>query len=149
MTTSAMAAGEILGEFADVSLPDARLEERLADVVTRLAASDPAFGPSTVTLSNGRVVTNPLATVIRFAYPTRGDGQLTTPTYNALNLRLGRRFAIARVKLEASLDVFNITNNCADLSFQSGANQTYNVLYGTTTFRQVPRSAQVGLRTTF
>ena len=29
-------------------------------VVTRVAAADPAFGPATVTLPNGRVVTNPL-----------------------------------------------------------------------------------------
>ncbi len=118
-------------------------------VVTRVAAPDPAFGPATVTLSNGRVVTNPLATVIRFAGATRGDNQLTTPVYSALNLRLGRRFAFPRVKVDAALDVFNITNNGADLSFNSGANQTYNVLYGTTTFRQLPRSAQVQLRASF
>ena len=35
-------------------------------VVTRIAAADPAFGPSTVRLSNGRTVANPLATTIRF-----------------------------------------------------------------------------------
>ncbi len=118
-------------------------------VVTRVAAADPTFGPATVTLSNGRVVTNPLATVIRFAGATRGDNQLTTPVYSALNLRVGRRFAFPRLKFDAALDVFNITNNGADLSFQSGANQTYNVLYGTTTFRQLPRSAQIQLRASF
>jgi hypothetical protein len=118
-------------------------------VVTRIPAADPAFGPSTVTLSNGRVVSNPLATVIRFANPTRGDGQLRTPRFNVLNLRVGRRFALARAKLEASLDLFNLTNNGADLSFQFGANQTYNVLYGTTTYRQLPRSAQFQLRASF
>lgn len=118
-------------------------------IVTRLAAADPAFGPATVTLSNGRVVSNPLATVIRFAYPTRGDGQLTTPPYRALNLRVGRRFAFGRANLDASLDVFNITNNGADMFFQNGANQMYNVLFGTTTFRQLPRSAQILLRASF
>src|SRR5206468_3421286 len=40
-------------------------------ILTRLAAPDPKFGPSTVTLSNGRVVSNPLATPVRFAYETR------------------------------------------------------------------------------
>ena len=35
------------------------------------------------------------------------------------------------------------------LKTQSGANQTYNSLYGTLTFRQLPRSAQLTLRTTF
>jgi hypothetical protein len=118
-------------------------------VVTRLAAADPTFGPATVTLSNGRVVSNPLATTIRFAYPTRGDGQLKTPPLHAWNLRIGRRFAWRTAKVEASIDLFNLTNHDADLSFQNGANQTYNSLYGTTTFRQLPRSAQLTLRTTF
>ena len=36
---------------------------------------DPQFGPPTVTLSNGRVVSNPLATTLRFAFPTRSEGQ--------------------------------------------------------------------------
>ena len=118
-------------------------------IVSRLAAADPAFGPATVTLANGRVVSNPLATTIRFAYPTRGEGQLRTPALHAWNLRVGRRFSWREARFDASIDVFNLTNHDADLSFQSGANQTYNSLYGTTTFRQLPRSAQVTLRTTF
>ncbi len=118
-------------------------------VVKRIAAPDPAFGPPTVILSNGRVVSNPLATVIRFAYPTRGDGQLTTPRFYVLNLRIGRRFTVAHTKLDASLDLFNVTNNGADLFFQSGGNQMYNVLYNTTTSRQLPRSAQIQLRASF
>ena len=48
-------------------------------IVTRLAAPDPRFGPPTVTLSNGRIVSNPLATTIRFANATRDDGQFTLP----------------------------------------------------------------------
>jgi len=118
-------------------------------VVTRLAIADPAFGPATVTLSNGRVVSNPLATTIRFAYPTRGDGQLKTPPFHAWNLRVGRRFTWRGTRFDTAVDVFNLTNHDADLSFQSGANQTYNSLYGTTTFRQLPRSAQLTLRTSF
>ena len=35
-------------------------------IFTRIAAADPQFGPSTVTLSNGRLVSNPLATTLRF-----------------------------------------------------------------------------------
>jgi hypothetical protein len=118
-------------------------------IVSRLAAADPAFGPPTVRLSNGRVVSNPLATTIRFAFPTRGDGQLKTPPLHAWNIRIGRRFALRAVRVDAALDVFNLTNNDADLSFQNGANQTYNSLYGTLTFRQLPRSAQLTIRTTF
>jgi hypothetical protein len=118
-------------------------------IVSRIAAPDPAFGPTTVTLSNGRRVTNPLATTLRFTYPARGDGQLTTPMLQVWNVRVGYDFAIRRVKLNTALDVFNLTNNGSDEAFLSGSNQTYNPLYGSTTYRQLPRSAQVMIRAAF
>jgi hypothetical protein len=118
-------------------------------IVTRLAAPDLSFGPERLTLSNGRVVTNPLSTLIRFAYPTRGEHQLRTPDSHTWNVRVGRRFVWRRVGWEANLDVFNVTNHDADLSFQSGANQTYNPVFGLTTSRQLPRSAQAMIRATF
>jgi hypothetical protein len=118
-------------------------------IVTRLATPDPSFGPATVTLSNGRVVTNPLATVIRFAYPNRGEGQLRTPHFHTWNVRVGRRFSAGRITWDGAFDLFNATNNGADLGFQSGANQTYSPLFGVTMFRQLPRSGQVTLRMTF
>ncbi|HEX9368321.1 MAG TPA: hypothetical protein VF921_16950, partial [Vicinamibacterales bacterium] len=118
-------------------------------IVTRIAAADPAFGPATVRLSNGRVVSNPLATVIRFAYPTRGNGQQRTPNLHALNVRAGRRLTLRRVKVDASLDVFNVTNHGADTGFEFMSNQTYNPLFGHTVDRQLPRSAQVVLRVGF
>src|SRR4029453_3463685 len=59
-------------------------------ITTRVAAPDPQFGPPTVTLSNGRVVSNPLATTIRFAHPTRDDGQFTLSSLHLWNLRVGR-----------------------------------------------------------
>ncbi|MBI2220403.1 MAG: TonB-dependent receptor [Acidobacteria bacterium] len=117
--------------------------------ITRIAAPDPAFGPPTVRLPNGRVVSNPLATTLRFAYPTRGEGQLRTPNLHAWNLRAGRRFAIGTVKVDADLDVFNVTNNGADLGFEFLANQTFNPFFGHTTFRQSPRSAQIVIRASF
>jgi hypothetical protein len=118
-------------------------------IITRIAAADPAFGPPTVTLSNGRVVSNPLATTLRFAFPTRGEGQLRTPNLHALNLRAGRRFAFHRVKLDASLDVFNVTNHGADLGFEFLGNETFSPLFGLTLDRQRPRSAQMVLRAAF
>ena len=118
-------------------------------IVTRLAAADPAFGPPTVTLSNGRSVSNPLATLLRFAYPTRGEGQLRTPNLHVVNLRAGRRFTLRRMKLDVSLDLFNATNHDADLGFEFGANQTYNPLFGVTIDRQRPRSAQIVFRAAF
>ena len=118
-------------------------------IVTRIPAADPAFGPPTVRLSNGRQVSNPLATVIRFAYPTRGEGQQRTPALQSLNLRFGRRVSIRRVRLDASLDIFNVTNHGADTGFEFGSNQTYNPLFGVTIDRQLPRSAQLVLRAAF
>jgi hypothetical protein len=117
-------------------------------VVSQVPA-DPAFGPSTLTLSNGRVVTNPLATAIRFTFPTRADGQRQTPRLHVLNVRIGRQFVVNHLKLDAAFDLFNVTNNDADQSFMSGANQIYNPLFGLTNNRQLPRSAQALLRVAF
>jgi hypothetical protein len=118
-------------------------------IITRVPAPDPAFGPPAVRLSNGRLVSNPLATTLRFAYPTRGEGQLRTPNMHAWNLRAGRRIEIGPAKLDASLDVFNVTNNGADLGFEFLANQTFNPFFGRTTYRQSPRSAQIVVRASF
>jgi hypothetical protein len=118
-------------------------------IITRIASPDPAFGPPIVTLSNGRRVANPLATTFRFADPTRGDGQITTPALYVWNVRVGRRFSFRKLVFDAAFDVFNVTNNGADQLFQNAANQTFNPLYGATTFRQLPRSAQVVLRASF
>jgi carboxypeptidase family protein len=118
-------------------------------IITRIAAPDPAFGPTTVRLSNGRVVSNPLATTLRFAYPTRGEGQLRTPKLHAWNVRAARRIDAGRVKLDAGIDVFNVTNHDTDLGFEFLSNQTFNPFFGRTTDRQLPRSAQLVLRASF
>jgi hypothetical protein len=118
-------------------------------IITRLAAADPSFGAATVTLSNGRRVANPLATTLRFANATRSDGQLTTPALHVWNIRAGRRISYRRVAFDLALDLFNVVNSGADQQFQLGANQTYNPLYGTTTYRQLPRSAQAVIRASF
>ncbi len=118
-------------------------------IITRIPAPDPAFGPTTVRLSNGRVVSNPLATTLRFTFPTRGEGQFRTPNLHAWNLRAGRRFSLGRAKLDAGLDVFNVTNHGADLGFEFLSNQTFNPFFGATVDRQLPRSAQLVLRASF
>ncbi len=118
-------------------------------IITRVAASDPAFGPAIVTLSNGRRVSNPLATTLRFAGATRSDGQLTTPILQMWNARAGRRFSVHDMTFDASIDVFNITNNGADQMFQLSSNQTYNPLFGATQYKQLPRSAQFVIRFAF
>ncbi len=135
-------------------------------LVTRIAAADPRFGPPTVTLSNGRVVSNPLATTIRFCgsqtlpcepNPTRGDNQIKAPTLIIWNVRVGRDFRVGKQRLTAAVDVVNVLNHDADQQFQSGGNQLYNTtnyaiapdgsFRGQT--RQPPRSAQISFRYQF
>lgn len=129
---------------------------RSGPVVTRIAAADPRFGPTTVRLSNGRVVPNPLATTVRFAYGDRGEGQLEGPAIVAVNARIGRDVRIGSRRIEAALDVFNITNRGAVQSFLGGGNQTYSPNFarrpdGTYIGSSVqpPRSAQLTLRFVF
>ena len=64
-------------------------------------------------------------------------------------MRAGHRFTVRRVKFDASVDVFNVTNHGADLGFEFMSNQTYNPAFGRTVDRQLPRSAQVVLRVAF
>jgi Carboxypeptidase regulatory-like domain/TonB dependent receptor-like, beta-barrel len=126
-------------------------------IVTRIGAADPRFGPSTVTLSNGRVVSNPLATTIRFAFPTRGEGQIKAPNLILWNIRVGRDFVFGARRLSVGFDVINVTNRAADQQFQGGGNQLYNTtnyaiapdgsFRGQT--RQAPRSGALSIRYTF
>ncbi|MBI2835461.1 MAG: TonB-dependent receptor, partial [Acidobacteria bacterium] len=126
-------------------------------VVTRIAAPDPKFGPPTVRLSNGRVVSNPLATTIRFAYEDRGKGQVKTPNLIVWNIRIGRDFKLANSRrLELAFDVFNVDNRGADQQFRSGGNQLYSPNYAIApdgSFRglnrQPPRVAQIIARFAF
>lgn len=129
---------------------------RSGPVVARIAAADPRFGPSTVQLSNGRVVSNPLATTIRFANGDRGEGQIEGPAIIAWNARVGRDFKMGSRRFEASLDVFNITNRGAVQTFLGGGNQTYSPNFAKRadgsfigSSVQPPRSAQFTVRFVF
>ena len=125
-------------------------------IVNKIAAADPQFGPPTVTLSNGRTVANPLSTTIRFAYGTRGDGQIKAPNLIIWNIRVGRTFRVGADRLNLALDIINVLNHDADQLFQSGGNQLYSPNYaiapdgsfrGLT--RQPPRAAQISIRFDF
>jgi hypothetical protein len=122
-------------------------------IVVRIPAADPAFGPATLVVVNtsgvARTVTNPLATTVRFAYPTRGEGQLQLKKRGNLSLRAGRVFKLGPRRLEASLDLLNVTNSDADQSFLGGANQQYSANYGLKTLRVSPRTAQFAMRFAF
>jgi hypothetical protein len=120
-------------------------------VVTRISAPDARFGPPTVQLANGRVVENPLATTIRFAFATRGDGQFTLPGIHTWNIRGGYEFDVPgrRSRIEVLADVFNVLNLGAFQGFLFGGNQLYSPNFAQGTNRQLPRSAVVAIRTSF
>jgi hypothetical protein len=119
-------------------------------VFTRVSAPDPRFGPATVQLSNGRVVSNPLATTVRFAFPTRGEGQFRLDDIHDLNLRLARDFAFGARRLHMAIDVFNVPNKAGNQSGVFGAtNVMFSPLFRTGTRRQAPRSGQITVRVTF
>jgi Carboxypeptidase regulatory-like domain len=80
-------------------------------ITMQIPTPDPTFGAPTITLSNGRVVSNPLATTTRFAYATRGDGQLTGQWEPEWNVRIGRNVALGGARLNAAVDVLNVINS--------------------------------------
>ena len=68
-------------------------------IVTRLSAPDLRFGPPTITLANGTTQPNPLATTIRFANATRGEGQVLNEPIRILQIRVGKMFKFDRNQL--------------------------------------------------
>jgi hypothetical protein len=119
-------------------------------VVTRLGSADPRFGPATVTLSNGRTVSNPLATTIRFAFPTRGEGQLQLQDIHLWNLRVGRKLGLGQQRaLQVAVEVFNVTNSATDQAFLNGGNQMFSSNFGVGRSRLMPRSAALSARLSF
>lgn len=119
-------------------------------VVKRIAAADPQFGPSTVRLSNGRTVSNPLATTIRFAYDTRGEGQLQLDALQVFNFRVGYALELpGERRIQLALDIFNGTNRGAYEQWLDGANQQYSPNYGLGRARQFPRVYQASARFSF
>jgi outer membrane receptor protein involved in Fe transport len=119
-------------------------------ILTRIGAADPQFGPSTIRLSNGRVVSNPLATTLRFAFPTRGEGQYQLPGTHYLNLRIGRDFRLGgNRRFGVDFDALNLPNTAGYQGFLSGANQLFSTNYGKGGNVQPPRTLQLALRYLF
>jgi hypothetical protein len=115
-----------------------------APVTTTLPAADPAYGPPSMTLSNGRVVPNPLATTTRFVGP-RGDNVLQAPTVHRLNLRFGKELRITGTQtIDFNLDIFNLTNNGAPLFFRA-TNNTSPFFGQYLSNTQAPRAGQVSV----
>ena len=100
-----------------------------APIVTRIAAADPIFGPARVTLADGTTQANPLATTIRFAYPTRGEGSVLNEPTRSLQLKVGKEFTYGRNRLLTSLNIYNLLNSGANTQNADGANQQYDPAY--------------------
>ena len=118
-------------------------------ILNRLGAADPQFGPTTVALSNGREVANPLATTIRFAGATRSDGQFMLPVLQYINMRVGREFKMQRYRYGVNLDLFNVPNLGSYQGFLTGGNQLFSTNYGLGGEVQPPRALQLELRFIF
>jgi hypothetical protein len=116
-------------------------------IVTHLAAPDPNVPP--VVFIQGFPIPNPGATTLRFAYATRGEGQLRLPAVHLLNLRVSHRWQTRIGRLEPVLDVFNPFNWNRHLAFATLANQQFSPSFGQGGYRQAPRSMQASLRWTF
>ena len=115
----------------------------LGPVFTRLAAADPRFGPATVALANGTRQANPLATTLRFNFPTRGEGQVINEPTRTLQLKIGREFAFGQNRLSASLSIYNLLNSGANTQYATGANQLYNPNYLSASNRLPSRGFQL------
>jgi hypothetical protein len=103
-------------------------------VLKQLAANDPnvtRFGPArfngtTPVASGGQA--NPLATRIRFLYPTRGEGQAGLPYVHSVNLKAAYRLKVGgNRQLQIGMNVFNALNAGRYTEWhRSGANLSYD-----------------------
>jgi outer membrane receptor protein involved in Fe transport len=102
-----------------------------------------------VRLADGTTQPNPLATTIRFAFPTRSEGQTRNETTRYLQLQIGREFTVGTQRLEATLGIFNVFNTGAHTQWNTGANQLYSANYLAVFNRHPPRQFQVTARYRF
>jgi hypothetical protein len=96
--------------------------------------------------STGVAQPNPLATRIRFYYPTRGEGQLEQAAVHIIGLKIAKRFKLGNSRqLQVAGNVFNLLNGGTFSEFnRSGANRIYSPsTYGTGTTLQEARAYQV------
>jgi hypothetical protein len=107
------------------------------------------FGPATEQVTyNGttRTVSNPLATIDRFAYANRGIGQIWCPWLLQWDALAGREFQINdRQSVEVDFNLYNILNGGAAQQFVNG-NNIASSTFGSLQNIQLPRSAQFSVR---
>ena len=116
----------------------------------RLDAPDPRFGPSRVTLANGTTQPNPLANTRRFAFATRGEGQIRNETVRYLNMTVARTFeAGGGHEIEASVGMFNLFNTGAHSNYSRGSGERYATSYLRVFNRYAPRVFSLGIKYRF
>jgi Carboxypeptidase regulatory-like domain len=94
-------------------------------------ANDPRrtiFGPATVVSSTGFRASNPLSTGMRFAYATRGEGQVMAPPVKTFGLKIGKKLALGGShQVELAANIFNLLNAGDFTQYNyNGANETFN-----------------------
>jgi hypothetical protein len=113
-------------------------------VVNALPAGDPqlaVFGPGRT--SNGQ--SNPLSTVLRYAYPTRGDGQVMAPAVRTLGLKIGKKIPLGGSRqAEIAANLFNLTNagNYTQYNY-NGASERFNPNFLQMRNQQAARALQM------
>jgi hypothetical protein len=117
-------------------------------VVTQLPVGDPqlaVFGPGIVTSSTGVNQSNPLSTRMRFAYPTRGEGQVMAPAQKTLGLKIGKKLNLTRTNsVELAANLFNLLNAGDYTQYNyNGANEQFNPNYLGMRNQQPARALQV------
>jgi Carboxypeptidase regulatory-like domain/TonB dependent receptor-like, beta-barrel len=117
-------------------------------VVTQLPVGDPAlavFGPALVVSSTGVSQSNPLSTRMRFAFPTRGDGQVMAPAQKTLGLKIGKKLNLTRTQnVELAANIFNLLNAGDYTQYNyNGANEQFNPNYLGMRNQQPARALQV------
>ncbi len=119
-------------------------------IVDRIAAADPQFGPARITLANGTTTPNPLATTIRFAYPTRTEGFVPTAILWPVGLKIARDFKVTeKQKLQFGLNILNLFNEGDFYQFASGSNQKYSPNFLTYRSQQPARAFQALMKYNF
>jgi hypothetical protein len=118
-------------------------------IVKQLASNDPdvtKYGPATmVNAETGAAHPNPLRTRIRFAFPTRGEGQELLYATHTVGLKLSKRFELGGARnLEVAANILNLLNAGRGTEYaRGGANRQYNtVAYLQPGNLQAARSAQ-------
>ena len=121
-------------------------------ILQQLPANSPEvtqFGPATMTnAQTGARFANPLATRIRFLYPTRGEGQAGLPYVHTINMKVGYRLQLGGNRyVQLGGNIFNVMNDGRYTEWhRSGANLSYNpTFYLVQDNQQTSRAYQVDI----